>query len=250
MTGAMITDFHSHILPGVDDGSDSIAQSVRMLQTMKEQQIPRVVATPHFYASHDNPQRFLNRRRRAMDQLQETMGEEMPEIVLGAEVRYFDGLSDCDELEELTIEGTSCLLVEMPGAPWTDRMYHELQEIWNKRSITPIMAHVDRYISPWNTHGIPERLSDLPVLVQANSNFFLGRFSRPMALKMLKEGQIHCLGSDCHNTVTRPPNLGKAVALIKRSLGYGVMEDLCHWEAEIFHTIPRPNQNLTPKDGV
>jgi protein-tyrosine phosphatase len=112
------------------------------------------------------------------------------------------------------------------------------------------MAHVDRYISPLITHGIPEKLLDLPVLVQANSNFFLSRFSRSMAMKMLKEGRIHCLGSDCHNTVTRPPNLGKTVALIKRSLGYGVMEDLYHWEAEIFHSASQSYQTLTPKDGV
>ena len=242
----MVTDFHAHILPSVDDGSDSIAQSLRMLQLLKEQGITRVVATPHFYASNDHPQRFLNRRQRAMEELQEALEDGMPQIVPAAEVRYFDGLSDCDDLEKLTITGTSYLLVEMPGAPWSDRMYRELQEVWQKRGITPIMAHVDRYISRANARSILGRLEELPVLIQANANFFLGMFTRPMAMKMLKEGQIHCLGSDCHNTVSRPPNLGKAMALIKRSLGYGVMEDLDAWEAKIFNQY----QTLTPRDGV
>ena len=234
----MLTDFHTHILPGVDDGSDSILQSLEMLRILKKQNMSRVVATPHFYPSSDHPKRFLVRRAMALEQLEAALEPDMPRIIPAAEVRYFDGLSDCEQLEELTIGSTPYLLVEMPGTPWTERMYRELQEIWQKRSITPVIAHVDRYISPFHTHHIPERLKELPVLVQANANFFLRRTSRSMAMKMLRDGQIHCLGSDCHNTSTRPPNLDKAVVVIAKALGADGLCPLVEWENRIFQHDP------------
>ena len=60
-----IIDFHSHILPGIDDGSESVEQSIAMLRMEAEQGITHVVATPHFYPRHDTPQRFLQRRKDA-----------------------------------------------------------------------------------------------------------------------------------------------------------------------------------------
>ena len=58
-------DFHSHILPGIDDGSKSVEMSIKMLRREAQQGISRVVATPHFYPQTDNPERFLRRRAEA-----------------------------------------------------------------------------------------------------------------------------------------------------------------------------------------
>ena len=215
------TDFHTHILPGMDDGSRSCAESLEMLRMEVRQGITRVIATPHFYAHHDTPERFLRRREAAWDHLRSVMAEEpeLPEIVMGAEVYYFPGMSESDALSELTIGGKKVILLEMPHAPWTDTMYREMEAIYLKRGITPIIAHIDRYIGPFRTHGIPKRLEELPVLVQANAEFFLNPATRRMALRMLQAGQIHLLGSDCHNLTSRTPNLGDAVARIRKSLG-------------------------------
>ena len=98
-------------------------------------------------------------------------------------------------------------------------MYRELEGIREKQGLTPIIAHVDRYIRPFHTYKIPARLEKLPVLVQANASFFLERGTRGMALKMLRAGQIHLLGSDCHNMDSRRPNLGQAVEIIQSKLG-------------------------------
>lgn len=100
--------------------------------------------------------------------------------------------------------------------PWTDRMYRELEGIYTNLGLTPIVAHVDRYLGRFRDHGIPERLADLPVLVQANASFFL---RGGKGVSMLREKQIHVLGSDCHNTADRAPNLGEAVRRIERKLG-------------------------------
>lgn len=229
-----MVDFHSHILPEVDDGSRSVEESLQMLRMMQEQGVRQVVATPHFYANHDNPERFLKRRTKALQKLREAIGtEQLPSVVPSAEVHYFDGISDCEVLDVLSIAGTNYILVEMPMRTWSDRMYRELQDIHQKRGLMPIVAHVDRYISPFQTNGIPERLMELPVLVQANAEFFTRRFTRPMALRMLRSGKIHLLGSDCHNLTDRRPDLGDAVRIIRKRLGDATLEEIARQERTI-----------------
>lgn len=214
-------DFHSHVLPGIDDGSSSLEESLAMLKMEKEQGITHVVATPHFYAQQDRLEAFLERRMEAEKKLRAAMENHpgIPRLSIGAEVHFFRGMSDCEAITKLTIAGKQCILIEMPQVPWTDEMYRELWEIRENFGVTPVIAHVDRYISPIKTHGIPKRLKQLPVLVQANASFFQDRKTRAMALKMLKKGQIHLLGSDCHNLSKRPPQLGLVVELIQNTMG-------------------------------
>lgn len=212
-----VIDFHSHVLPGIDDGSSSLEESIGMLRRMAQQGITHVVATPHFYAQYDNPERFLRRRDEAEARLREEMEKHsgMPELSVGAEVYFFSGISDCDALLQLTIDRKSCIMLEMKSSPWDAYAYREVEGISSKLGLTPIIAHVDRYIAPFKTYGIPQKLQELPVLVQANASFFLNRSTRSMAFRMLKKGQIHLLGSDCHDLERRPPRLGEAIELIR-----------------------------------
>lgn len=221
-----MTDFHSHILPGIDDGSGSTEESVSMLRMEAKQGIGCVIATPHFYARHDDPERFLLRRAAAMERLRAATArqEGLPQVLLGAEVHYFPGMSDSEALARLTIEKKSCILIEMPPAPWTPQMYRELEWVYTKQGLTPIIAHLDRYISPFRAHGIPAQLEELPVLVQANASFFLKGGTASFALRLLRQERIHLLGSDCHNLTSRAPNLGAAVRVIERRLGDAALE--------------------------
>ena len=231
----MLTDFHSHILPGVDDGSRSVEQSLAMLRSEAAQGVTHVIATPHFYANHNDPIRFLERRTKAARLLAEAMAKEegLPEVILGVEVRYFSGMSNSEILPKMAIEGTRCILVEMPHGHWSESMYQELLEIYTTRGLTPIIAHVDRYIQPFRTHGIPKRLEKLPFLVQANADFFLERSTVKMALRMLDRGQIHLLGSDCHNLTDRSPNLGAAAKVITTKLGQASLTRIQKYEKRI-----------------
>ena len=228
-------DFHSHILPGVDDGSRSVEESLEMLRAEARQGIGTVVATPHFYANHDTPERFLRRRAAAWEMLQTAMAQEagLPEIILGAEVYYFSGISDSDQLHRLTTGQKRYIMLEMPTVPWTQNMYQEMENIYTKHGITPIIAHIDRYISPLRHRQILDRLEELPVLVQANSDFFLRPMTAPLALRMLKEKRIHLLGSDCHNCSTRKPELGRAIKKIEKHLGASALEHLRFFEETV-----------------
>lgn len=231
----MITDFHAHILPGVDDGSRNVEMSVAMLKKMAEQGITRVVATPHFYAHRDTPNRFLSRRSRAEVALRQEMAKytDLPEIIVGAEVYYFPGMSNSDMLPAMTINGTNYILIEMHDSPWNESMYRELENIRIRQGLNPIIAHVDRYITPLRQHGIPERLESMDLGVQANAEFFLDWRTSRLAMQMLEAGYIHLLGSDCHNMKRRAPNLELAVQKIQKKLGDRPIRRIERYETQI-----------------
>ena len=233
---SQIIDFHSHVLPGVDDGSESVEQSIAMLQMAAKQGIRRVIATPHFYAQHDKPEELLQKRQEAADRLRAEMANhtDLPELGIGAEVYYFNGISDSDILTKLTVENTPYVMIEMPMPPWNDRVYRELENIWIKQGLMPVIAHIDRYIAPFHTHGIPKKLSRLPVMVQANASFFIDKSTRSMALRMLRRGTIQLLGSDCHNLTDRAPNLGQALEIIEKKFGPGMLEHLQFCQDELY----------------
>lgn len=241
-----VVDFHSHILPGIDDGSRSVEESVRMLQMEAAQGIRHVVATPHFYARHDNLDRFLQRREKAERSLRAAMGpgSDLPAMSVGAEVHYFPGISESNAISALTVDGGTHILVEMPQSPWTESMYRELERLYTGQGLTPIIAHVERYFGRFRTYGIPKRLAELPVLVQANAEFFTNKKTAAMAIRMLEKEQIHLLGSDCHNTQIRKPNLADALDRITDRLGEAAIKRIQTYERSVFaHQFV----NLTPK---
>lgn len=228
-------DAHSHILPGIDDGSRSVEESIQMLRAEAEQGVQRVIATPHFYAHSDTPERFLNRRAESEAILRQEMRKHdgLPKLSIGAEVYFFHGISESELINRLTIDKKSCILIEMTEAPWRESVYAELEGISKKQGLIPIIAHIDRYISRFRTHSIPERLAELPVLVQANASFFLRPWTAPLAMRMLRNDQIQLIGSDCHNLSDRKPNLGAARAAIEKKLGIEVLQRLELYETEL-----------------
>ena len=229
-------DFHSHILPGIDDGSDSVETSLSMLRMEAEQGVRKVVATPHFYARYQSPEEFLRKREASEKALRKAMAGEkdLPELCVGAEVYFFRGISESEFLPKMAIKGTNCVMIEMPPAPWEEAIYRELIRIREKTGLIPVIAHMDRYIGPFRTFRIPEHLAELPVLVQANGDFFLNRPTAGLAMKLVKRGQIHLLGSDCHNLSSRKPNVGLAMEQILRKLGHGIQEKFARYEAIVF----------------
>ncbi len=227
-------DFHSHFLPGIDDGSDSISTSLAMLDAWKFQGIEMVCATPHFYATHNTPERFLYKRNTAFELLKEEAGERLssfPAIRLGAEVRFFDGISRFDGLNELCLEGTDLLLLEMPFRPWTSRMIDEVGIIASSTGIMPVAAHIERYMDQ-PRHLFKEFLK-LNILIQSNAEFFLEPGFTRKGIKMLKKGTITFLGSDAHNNGHRPVNIGPALDVISRSLGDGFITELTERQYDI-----------------
>ena len=219
-----MTDFHMHVLPGMDDGSRDVRTSLAMLARSADQGVDTVIATSHFYAEDNSIDQFLERRQTAYDRLAEAVGErsDLPRIRLGAEVLYFSGVSTVEDLDRLCIRGTDLLLLEMPFVPWTDRVLREVETI-QRSGLQVVAAHIERYldIQPRRTM---EAFFDLDTFIQCNAEFFLSRRTVRHAMRMFKQGQIHFLGSDAHNLSSRAPNLGEAVKLIGKKFGQGAID--------------------------
>lgn len=209
-----MTDVHAHILPHMDDGSRSRLESLAMLEKSAGQGISVVAATPHFYAREDSPEEFLVRREQSAARLREQWRPDLPELRLGAEVCWFEGMSRWEGLETLCIEGTELLLLEMPFAPWTERQLREVRAVAERPGLTVLLAHIERYLR-WQTAGAWEALAGWGVKFQCNAEFFLRWRTRRRALQMLRGEKIHFLGSDCHNMDSRPPRLGEVLPLLR-----------------------------------
>jgi protein-tyrosine phosphatase len=170
-----------------------------------------MVATPHFYASRNTIDAFLYAREEAYQKLQagiEASGEtNLPQIRLGAEVAYFEGISKADRIDELTIRDTNLLLLELPFTEWTERTVEEVRLLIKKRHFRIILAHLERFMGNRANRGYIDELLELPLLVQINAESFESFWQRRKMIRMFQRGEAHLLGSDCHGIHHRIPNL-------------------------------------------
>jgi len=220
-----MVDYHTHILPHMDDGSRSSADSIRMLSALKEQGMDTVCLTPHFYAGAESPDCFLQRRQEAYTHLLENLPTDMPRLLLGAEVKYYPGVSRMEQLPRLFLEGTNLLLLEMPFSHWSDYTVSEVLALQNNRGATVMLAHIERYLA-WQGHKTWERLLDGGVLMQSNAEFFFTPVVRNQAVRMYRQGRIHFLGTDTHNLTTRGAHMDLALQVMEKRLGADTVAQL------------------------
>ena len=213
-----MVDIHSHILPQLDDGSSSVRESLLMLDEMRRQGIKIVAATPHFEVHRESVDSFLERRAKSFETISEALTEDEPQIRLGAEVLYYEGISRMEGLQRLCIEGTDLLLLEMPITKWTSYTVGEVVNLSHAGTVRVVIAHFERCI-PAQKRGMLDYLLENDLLIQANASYFLERRTRRRAVSLLKKNKIHFLGSDSHNMKERAPRLGMAYNLISKKLG-------------------------------
>lgn len=214
-------DIHTHILPGMDDGSGSLEESLAMAKESARQGVRLLAATPHFYATQEDPERFLQRREASLALLESAWEDGFPTLVVGAEVRYFDGISRVEKIAHLTLDHTRILLLEMPFTSWSRRMVEEVVELQRSRGLQVLLAHVERYLKDQDGQ-VWETFRQNGVWMQCNANFFLRWQTKRKAQALFKKGEIQMLGSDTHNMTTRPPNLALARDALVKSLGQAV----------------------------
>lgn len=232
-------DLHTHILPGMDDGPQKRHVSLEMLRMEREQGVERVVFTPHFYREQEDVRTFLSRRKEALSRLEEAADRlpvreriALPRWELGAEVAWMPNLARRDELYELCLGRSRYFLLELPFTPWDTQIIHQLYDLLSQGRFTPVIAHLDRY---WNTQRRDQinELLRLGVPIQLSAEVLLKFFSRGKALHMIQQEQVHLLASDCHSRHNRPPNLGPAIHVVTRHLGWKWTRRLCRWAEEV-----------------
>lgn len=231
-------DFHSHILPEMDDGADSVETSLAMLRESKRQGVELICATSHFYADEEDPHSFLARRSEAYTKLCETMEaqpqSDFPKILLGAEVLYFPGISVAEEVRELRLEHSPFLLIEPPMMPWSEAMLDEVEQCGETLHCVPVIAHIDRYMRMLDDYTLFGRVQDRKMLVQVNASFFLHRDTQDFALECLDAERFHFIGSDCHDLEGRCPNMGDAAEVINEA---GLDAKLQNLNDRLYHML-------------
>ena len=225
---------HTHILPAFDDGAKDLVTALEMLRVQKKCGVERVALTPHFYPMHEELNAFIERRQQAYDALLSGYdGETMPQMLLGAEVRFVPQLTTMD-LRQLTLGNSDYLLLELPEmcVPiYVEQVVNTMQE----QGITPILAHIDRYVYFRNEPFRLEKLVKMGALAQVDAAALRGRRTDAFVSACFRSGLAHIFASDAHDLEGRAPCLG--------GLTTGENAELLAW-AEAFAT--KVWENLPP----
>lgn len=208
-----MTDTHTHILPGMDDGAKNLAESLRMLRQSRAQGVETVVLTPHFYPEREAADSFLYRREQAFAQLSAAVTPDMPRLVLGAEVAWCAGIEKMDRIRELTVGNTDWLLLEMPYRAWSEEQFNSLWNLLQGAKVIPILAHVERYLH-LQRQGQYQAVLDMQIPLQLSAGTFNSLFQRKKAIRLMNRGQW-MIGSDCHNLTKRPPCMAVAARYLQ-----------------------------------
>jgi protein-tyrosine phosphatase len=243
---AAMIDWHTHILPSMDDGSKSVEESADMLERCINMGVKAVVLTPHFYPYKEDPERFLRRRARSLARLREHISQigapmsksaaeapdskfaDWPTLIPGAEIYYFPELAVLEEecLKKLCIGESRYLMVELPAEPWSEDIFNTLESMICNRRIIPVLAHIDRYFHFIKDVAPLRELIHLGMLVQLNVEALDGFFSRRKTLKWINGGMVHLLASDCHDLSERPPNLERGCGILRKYIDQEMIEKL------------------------
>ncbi|MCI7768170.1 MAG: hypothetical protein MSJ26_09385 [Oscillospiraceae bacterium] len=223
-----IIDFHTHILPALDDGPADCRTASQMLVKLYEQGVTHAVASSHFYKFEESAEEFIKRRDKAYNELCTYLAAErmthVPEIILGAEVYFTDELINEPDLERLCIGSTSYILIELPYTRLTKGITDSFREFAACGRVKPILAHLERYAAYADEETLFELLGIAPA--QMNCESILSVPACRLAARLLKSGRVAAIGSDCHNMSSRAPVFSEARKKLSRKLGASVFGGL------------------------
>ena len=194
----MEIDFHAHILPRCDHGSDGWETSRKQLKLAREAGVEVICATSHFYGHQTSVERFLQKRERCCEELMAHAPKGSPRVLLGAEVLAFEGIEQLPDLKKLRLQGTKLLLLEMPFNHWSEGLLDSVEALSEDEHFRIVLAHVDRY-----EREAVEKLFRLNhVRGQLNVSNLKKRFGKRYLREWAREGLIVAVGSDIHGTET------------------------------------------------
>ncbi|MCI9273362.1 MAG: hypothetical protein HFE39_05310 [Clostridiales bacterium] len=234
----MIFDIHSHIIPGVDDGASSMEESIEILRSLKKQGVDRVIATPHFYASEVSINQYVDTISAAFERLLEhTQGMDLPELICGSEVHCFRGMSRSEDLRKLCIHSSRYILLELPYRSLDEKLVQEINDIAINMELTPILAHIDRYLA-FNRYEELLRLFRYgDIHGQINADALCHGLGRKKVLQFFEEDCCIYLGSDAHNMNNRPPKMDKALEYLQKKQGQRGIQKLYECSEQLYSEL-------------
>ncbi|MGM9476221.1 tyrosine-protein phosphatase [Pedobacter sp. GSP4] len=213
-------DMHSHILPGIDDGSPDVATSLRFVKSLQELGFDQLICTPHIYKElYPNTTETISSARVA---LQSAMDKDNIAVKLSAGAEYMID-QDFNLEEQLCPLDQKHLLIEMSYLNESPNISKTIFDIEIK-GYQPVLAHPERYTFYFKDRSRLKRFKEKGCLLQLNLLSVLGYYGRDvkqLAEILLKEKMYDFAGTDLHHdkhlsTLTNAVVSGKLYDLIGR----------------------------------
>lgn len=230
-------DIHSHIIPGVDDGSRDMDMTMQMVTRAYEEGIRYMMATPHFYPGHKNAD--AKKIEDVFSEVKKNVQSRFPdvELMLGNEIYYKDEALDLLQKKEIhTLNGSRYILVEFNVGLEYKKIYEAIKR-FTMRGYYPIIAHVERYVALFKHEDLIKELVDTGAYIQVNAETFMGGIFDPykkFCLGLADKGLVHFLGSDAHNNNNRRPIMEQAVNVLRKKIDSEVLEKILVYNPEHF----------------
>lgn len=224
-------DFHSHILPGIDDGSRNYEESKAIIKEAKLAGFDKIISTSHYaYNCYEVPE---YKRKDLIFELNQE--DDSPEIILGSEIFITFNIVDLiKDFKASTINGTNYVLFELP----LKHTVPNLKDIINKlkeNNYRLILAHPERYSVVQSNFDYLYELQEMGILFQSNYASILGYYGHSAKVtvkKMLKKQLVSFLGSDVHRPETIYKTLPNSMKKISKLVSQDYLLDLTNNNAE------------------
>ena len=222
-------DFHTHILPNVDDGSKSIDETFELLNEAKKAGFDTIISTSHYIEDYYNVN--VSEREVWINAISEILKKENKnlKLYLGNEVYLAENIIELLETgKATTINKSRYILFEFPMNTKPMNMYDIIYDMMQNKLI-PILAHPERYSFVQKEPEIIYDLIQKGVLMQANYGSIIGRYGEKaqlMVRKFFENNMIHFLGSDVHKKNTIYPRITQALNEIKDIIGKEKLNEL------------------------
>ena len=218
-------DFHSHILPGIDDGSQSLEESELMLHEAKQYGFDKVISTSHYAIDcYEAPE---YKRKELLEDLRHF--KEIPELILGSEIFItYNIVALLQEYNASTINNTNYVLFELPLRKHFSNLNDVVVKL-KEYNYKLILAHPERYWEVQDNYNYLYELQDMGILFQVNYASFVGYYgfrAKKVAKKMLRDGLISFMGTDVHFPNSIYPLVPKALKKMRKLVSEEYIEDI------------------------
>ena len=210
----------------MDNGPQTIDESLAMLEILQRVRTRRLIVTPHFDHRFETCAHFLSRRKDSYSDLRKHAGPLLHrmKLLLSAEVYLSPGVSHLPLLDRLCIPNTRCLSIELPLGSFNRHMMAEIAHLLHKRKIIPIITATERYFLMYSKQDY-ETLTGLPNTVyQFTVNALHNKDILHEAIRLLHTGHYVVLGSNAHDSVRRKPIDEETERFITSECGSTVFE--------------------------
>ena len=222
-------DIHCHILPNVDDGSESLEESIAMAKIAESEGITKIVNTSHCH--FDFKYKKGNELKLELEKFNQALKEENIniEVLLGNELYYTSDLIErFNELDFFSMNNSKYILMEFSPINFPKNIEDVIYEI-KIRGYIPIIAHAERYKQVQEDVNIMLDCIKEGALIQVNASSILGKNgekAEDTSKKLLDNNMVHFVATDAHSSNRRRPLIKDSYNYILKNYGKEVSEKL------------------------